>query len=103
LLSFTCFDGAFVGPWAESLAWGFVRNPAGGALAATAAATLSDPSALRRLSLALACGLARERAGSLGQVFQAALASLAAGSPAERDMARAYHLLGDPATPVPGR
>ncbi len=103
LLSFTCFDGAFTGPWAESLAWALVRNPAGGALAATAASTLSDPVALRELALALACGLTRGREATLGQALRAALGALAAGTPEERDMARAYHLLGDPATPFPAR
>jgi hypothetical protein len=103
LLSFTCFDGAFAGPWAESLAWAMVANPAGGALSAIASSSLSDPAVLEVLARRLVCGLHKDGLDSLGEVFQAAEADLAAGRPEVRDLVRTFNLLGDPTTPNPWR
>jgi hypothetical protein len=102
LLSWTCFDGGFVGPWGESLAWSFVRNPDGGALLATAATTLADPDALIQLGTEVLCRLTSGSSATVGDALLGAQRALAGEtSPATQDLLRTYVLLGDPATPNP--
>ena len=102
LLSWTCFDGGFVGPWGESLAWSFVRNPNGGALLATASTTLADPAALSQLGTQLLCRLTSGESPTVGDALLGAQRALAADASAElRDLLQTYALLGDPATPNP--
>ncbi|MBN2494507.1 MAG: hypothetical protein JXR96_07960 [Deltaproteobacteria bacterium] len=100
LLSWTCFDGAFAGPWGESLAAAWLRSP-GGALAATASTTLSDPDALELLAEQTLCRLGS--AETLGEALLEAKRALAGlpESPALDDLLRAYTLLGDPTSPNP--
>ena len=102
LLSWTCFDGGFVGPWGESLAWSFVRNPDGGALLATASTTLADPTALSELGTQLLCRLTSGESPTVGDALLEAQRALAADASDElRDLLQTYALLGDPATPNP--
>ncbi len=102
LLSWTCFDGGFVGPWGESLAWSFVRNPTGGALLATASTTLADPVALSELGTQVLCRLTRGESPTVGDALLEAERALAADASIElQDLLHTYSLLGDPATPNP--
>ncbi|HUU03686.1 MAG TPA: C25 family cysteine peptidase [Myxococcota bacterium] len=101
LLSFTCFDGAFVGPWADSLAWALVRNPSGGAYLATAASSLSEPEALRRVAGQLVCRLTSQTALTIGETLMQVKLDLAGISRATDDLLATYNLLGDPAMPNP--
>jgi hypothetical protein len=101
LFSWTCFDGAWVGPWGDSLAWSLVGNPAGGALLATAASTTADPAALERLAHQFLCRLTSGQAETVGEALRAALAALPVSAAESADLLRTYNLLGDPATPNP--
>ncbi len=102
LLSWTCFDGAFGGPWGESLAWAWVRNPTGGAVAVAAAATLSDPRSLDLLAEQVLCRLSSGEARTLGQALLSAKQVLGGlENEAMDDLLDSYGLLGDPTTPNP--
>ena len=104
LLSWTCFDGAFGGPWGESLAWAWVRNPTGGAVAAAAATTLSDPRSLDLLAEQVLCRLSSGEAATLGQALLLAKQALGGlETDAMADLLDSYGLLGDPTTPNPFR
>jgi len=103
LLSWTCFDGAFVGPWGDSLAWSLVRNPRGGALLATAATTLEEPRLLEELAEELLCRLTSGGASRFGDALREAKAALAGRSPELTDLLLTYALLGDPTLPNPWR
>jgi peptidase C25-like protein/hemolysin type calcium-binding protein len=101
LLSFTCFDGAFTGPWGEALAWGFVRNPDGGAIAALASSSLTDPHAIGLFAEQVVCQLTSGKAATLGQALQNAGHTLSGLTPALDDSLATFNILGDPATPNP--
>ncbi|MBW2703950.1 MAG: hypothetical protein JRF33_24280, partial [Deltaproteobacteria bacterium] len=102
LLSWTCFDGAFGGPWGESLAWAWVRNPTGGAVAVAAATTLSDPRSLDLLAEQVLCRLSSGEARTLGQALLMAKQVLGGlENEAMDDLLDSYGLLGDPTTPNP--
>ena len=103
LFSWTCFDGAWVGPWGDSLAWSLVGNPDGGALLATAGSTTADPAALERLAQQLLCRLTSGQAQTVGEALRDALNALPAPDAETADLIRTYNLLGDPATPNPWR
>ncbi len=101
LFSWTCFDGAWVGPWGDSSAWSLVGNPDGGALLATAASTTEDPRALEALAQDFLCRLTSGRAETVGEALRDALSALPATDAATADLRSTYNLLGDPATPNP--
>ena len=101
LLSFSCFDGAFTGPWGESLSWAFVNNPDGGALAAVAASSLTNPSAVELLSEQILCRLTSGQASTIGEALAEAERTLLGLTPALDDAISTFNLLGDPATPNP--
>ncbi|MFC1654638.1 C25 family cysteine peptidase, partial [Myxococcota bacterium] len=101
LLSFSCFDGAFTGPWGESLSWALVSNPDGGALAAVAASSLTNPSAVELLSEQILCQLTSGEAATFGEALAKAERMLSGLSPALDDVISTFNLLGDPATPNP--
>ena len=101
LLSFSCFDGAFTGPWGEALAWSFVRNPDGGAAAALASSSLTDHWAVRMLSEQVLCQLTSGEAATVGQAVLHARKVLCGLNPALDDALATFNLLGDPATPNP--
>lgn len=101
LLSFTCFDGAHVGPWGDALAWELMANPAGGACLALASTSLSDPDALALLAEQLICRLTSGRAITVGEALADAARDLAGLNPAVDDALRTYVLLGDPTWPSP--
>jgi hypothetical protein len=103
LFSWTCFDGAFVGPWAESLGWAFVRNPDGGASLATASSSLSDPRALRLLAEQTMCLLMSGKASTVGEALLEAKQNLGGTGAILDDLLATYNLLGDPAMPNPWR
>jgi hypothetical protein len=101
LLSFSCFDGAFTGPWGQALSWAFVNNPDGGALAAVAASSLTDPAAVELLSEQILCHLTSGQASTLGEALAEAERILTGLNPALDDVVSTFNLLGDPATPNP--
>lgn len=101
LFSWSCFDGAFVGPWGEALAWAFVSNPGGGALAALASSTLTDPAAVEALAEQTLCLLTSGRAATVGAALREAKEILVPLGAAFRDAVLTFNLLGDPATPSP--
>jgi hypothetical protein len=101
LLSFSCFDGAFTGPWGESLSWAFVNNPHGGALAAAAASSLVDPKAVESFAEQILCRLTSGQAATLGEALAEAERTLSGLTPALDDVISSFNLLGDPATPNP--
>ena len=98
VISLSCFDGAFAGPWAESLGWHLVANPAGGAAAVLASSSLSEPGALRRLGERLLCRLAAGTEQTLGRLLQRLPAD---GDDKLRELLRTFNLLGDPTLPLP--
>ncbi|MBN2525462.1 MAG: hypothetical protein JXR76_03650 [Deltaproteobacteria bacterium] len=104
LLSWSCFDGAFTGPWDDSLAWAFVSNPKGGAVAAVASSSLSQPASVDSLSYAVNYQLASGLAETIGEALYNAKHQLA-GQPGipSVDAIATFNLLGDPATPNPWR
>lgn len=104
LLSWSCFDGAFTGPWDDSLAWAFVSNPTGGAVAAVASSSLSQPASVSSLSYAVNYQLASGLAESIGEALYNAKRQIAGlpGIPSV-DAVATFNLLGDPATPNPWR
>jgi hypothetical protein len=104
LLSWSCFDGAFTGPWDDSLAWAFVSNPTGGAVAAVASSSLSQPESVKSLSYAVNYQLASGLAESIGDALYNAKRQIA-GQPGipSVDAVATFNLLGDPATPNPWR
>jgi hypothetical protein len=99
LLSWSCFDGSFVGPWDDSLAWHFVANPHGGAAAALAGSSLSSPYAVERFSVLLSDELSNGCAPTLGEALVKAEQRLlnSIGASAAQDTVNTYNLLGDPA------
>ena len=101
LLSLSCFDGAFTGPWGEALSWALVSNPDGGALAAVAASSLTDPWAIDMISEQLLCQLTSGEASTLGEALARAEQAISGLAPAIQDAILTFNLLGDPATPNP--
>jgi len=101
LLSLSCFDGAFTGPWGEALSWALVSNPDGGALAAVAASSLTDPWAIDMISEQLLCQLTSGQASTLGEALDKAEQAVSGLAPAIQDAILTFNLLGDPATPNP--
>ena len=101
LLSLSCFDGAFTGPWGEALSWAFVNNPDGGALAAVAASSLTDPWAIDMISEQILCQLTSGEASTLGEALANAEQTLLELAPVVQDAIHTFNLLGDPATPNP--
>jgi hypothetical protein len=101
LLSLSCFDGAFTGPWGEALSWALVNNPDGGALAAVAASSLTDPWAIDMISEQILCQLTSGEASTLGEALVRAEQALFGLSPVIQDAIHTFNLLGDPATPNP--
>lgn len=101
LFSWSCFDGSFVGPWADSLVWELVANPLGGAYAATASASLTNPAQSAELATALWWILSREDSpGNMGEALRQAK-NLIAGRHQELDqILDSFNLLGDPAAPL---
>ena len=103
VFSWTCFDGAFVGPWAESVAWSLVRSPHGGPIAAMAATTMEDPEALGEMARQLLCKMTSGQPDRIGDALRLAKGALAGGSMAMENLLLTYGLLGDPTTPNPWR
>ncbi|MBW1807867.1 MAG: hypothetical protein JRJ87_06695 [Deltaproteobacteria bacterium] len=101
LFSWSCFDGAFTGPWGDSLAWAFVQNPDGGALGALAASSLSDPRAVAELAELTLCLITSSEAETLGQAVARAKQTLLGIDQAHQDLISTFNLLGDPALPNP--
>lgn len=112
LLSWACFDGSFVGPWGESLAWSLVANPQGGAYAALASASLTDPSDSLVVASAFGTALLQAQSAqaqgdlsplplSFGAAVRQAKNILCAQSDELDQAMAAFNLIGDPAAPLP--
>ena len=102
LLSWSCFDGAFTGPWDASLAWAFVGNPKGGAVAAVASSSLSQPASVDLLSRAVNYQLTSGMAQTIGEALYNAKQQVAeVPGISSADVVATFNLLGDPATPNP--
>jgi hypothetical protein len=98
--SWSCFDGAFTGPWGDALAWALVRHPTAGAIASVAGSSLTHPASVqlfaREVQRALTAGVP-----TLGEAVRLAKARLAGLSPGLDDTLATFNLLGDPASPNP--
>jgi hypothetical protein len=101
MFSWSCFDGSFVGPWGESLSWAMVSNKDGGAIAAIAASTLTNPNLVNILAEHTLCLLTSGESATIGQALQQAKAELIELFPPIQDVIATFNLLGDPATPNP--
>jgi hypothetical protein len=98
--SWSCFDGAFTGPWGDALSWALVRNPSGGAVCAVASSSLTAPEPIELFSQQVLCRLTSGQAATIGQAVQEAKRALAP-LPVMRDTLATFNFLGDPATPNP--
>ncbi len=101
LFSWSCFDGAFTGPWGESLAWAHVANVGGGAVSVLASSSLSDGKAVEMLAELTLCLLTSGTADTVGQALQQAKNLLHGLYPVHEDAVATFNLLGDPAMPNP--
>ena len=99
LLTATCMNGWFDHPLkADSLAEGWLADPDGGGVAAwspTGLARLPGQSALLHEFL---MRLVNEPSAPIGVLVSKAISTIVAADPSAADTARAYALIGDPAT-----
>ena len=103
VMSWSCFDGMFSGPWDASLAWQFVANPQGGAYGALAGTSLADPAFVEYFSVLVTEELA-SGADTIGAAVRSARLQLSTNlSRGAEDTLFTYNLLADPATPNPWR
>jgi hypothetical protein len=101
LLSWSCFDGAFTGPWGDALAWAMVRRPHGGAAAAVSGSSLSNATGVDVLAKVTLCRLTAVNAMTLGEALRDAKLVLSGIDDRLDDTLATFNLLGDPATPNP--
>ncbi|MBN2527016.1 MAG: hypothetical protein JXR76_11535 [Deltaproteobacteria bacterium] len=101
VMSWSCFDGMFSGPWDEALAWQFVANPSAGAFGALAGSSLSDPAFVEEFALMVTKELA-SGVPTMGEAVVIARRQMAQHlSKGAMDTIYTYNLLADPAAPNP--
>ncbi len=103
LTTVDCWDGLFALPWLPSLAEALVMAPAGGAVAALAASSLVDQADDPLFDEALFPRLGDPDIRTVGQWWTRTRTALERAGGRGAAIAGVYNLLGDPATPLPGR